>query len=219
MRHAVVGVLGGSGGVGASTFAAALAAAARPGVLCDLDPLGGGADVLLEIDEAAGARWSGLHLGGGRLAPRVLAEGLPRWGDVPVLALDSAAAPTAGAALQVLDAATELGTVAVDLGRASTPARAAVIGRCALVVVVVRAAVAPLAAAHAITAALDAPLGAVVRPGYVPADRAAHLIGATLLGALPDVATPIRGGKLARRLSRVAAAVLDGLPADVPVAA
>src|SRR3954469_13289994 len=106
----VVGVTGGSGGVGASTFAAVLAMVARPAVLVDLDPVGGGADVLLGIEAHPGARWSGVRLDGGRLEPTLLADGLPRWRDVAVLAADSGE-PSPGAALQVVDAARRLGTV------------------------------------------------------------------------------------------------------------
>ena len=89
MTGVVVGVIGGSGGVGASSFASVLAAAAVPSVLIDLDLAGGGADVLLGIEAVPGARWSGLQLDGGRLDPALLADGLPRWRDVAVLAAES----------------------------------------------------------------------------------------------------------------------------------
>src|SRR5690349_916184 len=62
----VLGVVGGSGGVGASSFAAVLAATAGRSLLVDLDVAGGGLDVVLGIEAEAGARWSGLHLAGGR---------------------------------------------------------------------------------------------------------------------------------------------------------
>ena len=187
MTSPVIGVVGGSGGVGASTFAAALAAAgAASAVLCDLDPVGGGIDVLLELDETRRARAGrACTSAAGGWRPTCCVDGLPRWGPVPVLALDTAAAAGAGTALQMLDAARAVGPVVVDLGRASTPARAARDRAVRAVVVVVRADVAPLAAAHAVVATLDVPLGVVVRPGCVPPDRAAHLVGARLLGTLP----------------------------------
>jgi secretion/DNA translocation related CpaE-like protein len=60
-RAPVVAVIGGSGGVGASTAAATLAClgAARPGAaaLVDTDPLGGGIDLLLGAERQAGWRW------------------------------------------------------------------------------------------------------------------------------------------------------------------
>src|SRR3954468_4077584 len=84
----VIGVVGGSGGVGASSFAAVLAVVAGDSVLVDLDVAGGGVDVLLGIERMAGARWSGLQLAGGRLAPTALISGLPHWGRCAVLAAD-----------------------------------------------------------------------------------------------------------------------------------
>lgn len=65
----VVTVVGGSGGLGASTLAAALACrAARRGVnvvLIDLDGLGGGLDLLLGAEAAAGWRWPRLAAAAG----------------------------------------------------------------------------------------------------------------------------------------------------------
>jgi hypothetical protein len=209
----VIGVLGGSGGVGASTFAAALALAAPAGVLLDVDPLGGGIDVLLGVEHEPGARWSGVRVGGGHLDPGLLADQLPRWGQVPVLALDGSP-PQPSDAVQVLAACAELGVVAVDLGRAPTPLRGAVVELCTLVVLVARAEVAPLAAAHAVLTGVDADIGAVLRPGCVPLARAAHLVGAAPLGRLPDVPAAMRGGRLSRRIYRVAAGVLDGVVSD-----
>lgn len=206
---AVIGVVGGSGGVGASTFAAALANAAPTGVLLDLDPVGGGMDVLLGVEHQLGARWSDVRVGGGYLDPELLADQLPRWGPVPVLALDGAP-PQPDDAVQVLAACAELGVVAVDLGRAPSALRAAVLELCTVVVLVARAEVAPLAAAHAVLMGIDASVGAVLRPGRVPTEQAAHLVGAEPFGRLPDVPAAMRGGRISRRICRVAAGVLDG---------
>src|SRR4051812_19306479 len=85
----VLGVVGGSGGVGASAFAAVLAAVAGESLLVDVDAAGGGVDVLLGIEAVDGARWSDLHLAGGRLDASVLLAGLPRWGPCAVLAADA----------------------------------------------------------------------------------------------------------------------------------
>jgi anion-transporting ArsA/GET3 family ATPase len=85
----VLGVIGGSGGVGASTFSAALAERAAQeyghAALVDLDPGRGGVDVLLGIEAVPGARWSGLQLDGGQLDPQALLQGLPSWREVAVL--------------------------------------------------------------------------------------------------------------------------------------
>jgi hypothetical protein len=208
MADVVVGVLGGSGGVGASRFAAAVAAAALPSTLVDVDGVGGGADVLLGIEAVAGARWSALQLDGGWLDPALLADGLPRWGSVAVLAAD-AGPPSATAALQVVEAAAELGTVVVDLPRAPSPMRDAVLRRCALCVVLAVAEVRELAAARSLLRTLPAtPVGAVVRRGALAVGDAAALLGVPLLGVLPVLD---RASGVPRATARVASGVVDGL--------
>lgn len=219
-RGAVLGVVGGSGGVGASSFAAVLAVVAGESVLVDLDVAGGGIDVVLGVEAAAGARWSGLRLAGGRLDPGLLLDGLPRAGPCAVLAAD-AATLDAEAVLQVLDAARSAASVVVlDLPRAQCPERAAAVLHCDLVVVVARADVAGLVAAHAMVSALpQIPLGVVVRRAEIDAREAADLVGVPLLGVLP----PLGSGRVVidprrppRQLSRVAAGVLSGLHARPP---
>jgi hypothetical protein len=207
MANVVVGVVGGSGGVGASTFAAALAAAAAPSTLVDVDAMGGGADVLLGIEGLPGARWSGLRLDGGRLDPALLTERLPRWGSVGVLAADVAPAPAA--AMQVVDAAAQLGTVIVDLPRPPSAVRDLMVQRCALCVVVVAAELRELAAARSLLRTLPAGLvGAVVRRGSLGGSDAASLLDVPLLGVLP---TLDRSSGVPRANGRVACGVLDGL--------
>jgi MinD-like ATPase involved in chromosome partitioning or flagellar assembly len=210
----VVGVVGGSGGVGASSFAAIVAAAAGGGVLVDLDVTGGGIDVALGIEATPGARWSGLRVAGGRLDPTTLVEGLPQWGPVAVLAADVPALDPS-AVLQVLEVATGAGLVVVDLPRASCPERAAALLHCDLVVVVARADVDGLVAAHAVTGALpELPTGLVARRGEVRAHEAAELVGCLLLGELPPLGgarLDLHPYRLPRVASRVAAGVLRGL--------
>jgi len=220
MTH-VIGVLGGSGGVGSSTFAAALAEAGEPSLLVDLDVVGGGVDVLLGIEDVPGARWSGLHLAGGRLDPEVLLEGLPRWGRCPVLAADSDSLDPAAIA-QVLDVAVAGGirTVVVDLPRHQCAERAATLLRCDLVVLLTRSDAAGLVATHAVTAVLpELALGVVVRRGEVAPEHAAELVGVPLLGVLPqlDRREPRpESQRLPRAHARVADGVLGGLREPVP---
>ncbi len=224
----VIGVVGGSGGVGASTFAAVLAAsaaAAGSAMLVDLDVCGGGVDVLLGIESADGARWSGLRVAGGRLDPQLLLDGLPRWRACAVLAADLAAlAPDA--VLQVLDAAGDaVGTVVLDLPRAQCAERAAGLLRCDLVVVLARCDWPGLVAAHATLSALpELPVGVVVRRGEVAVDEAAAMVATPLLGTLPALGAPLPklvSRRLPRATARVASGVLDGLrrPVLVPVPA
>lgn len=70
-RAPVVALVGGSGGLGASTLACALAyrAARLPGgaALVDLDALGGGIDLLLGAEQVDGWRWPRLNAADGHL--------------------------------------------------------------------------------------------------------------------------------------------------------
>ncbi len=66
-RGEVVAVIGGRGGAGASVFAVALAQAATDSLLVDLDPWGGGIDLLVGAETTPGVRWPDLSLQGGRL--------------------------------------------------------------------------------------------------------------------------------------------------------
>lgn len=220
----MIGVIGGSGGVGASSFAAVLAAVAGGAVLIDVDVVGGGIDVTLGIESTPGARWSGLHVAGGRLEPDALIGGLPRWGAVPVLAADVPDLD-ADAVRQVIDVAGAVGPVVLDLPRAARPERAAALATCALVVVLARGDVDGLVAAHALVSALpELPCGLVCRRGEVGAMDAARLVGRPLLGVLAPLTAHrmvLNSHRLPHGLVRVASGVLrglgpDGLAARVP---
>ena len=199
-------MIGGSGAVGASTFAAVLTSVAESGVLIDLDPVGGGIDVLLGIDDVPGARWSGLRVGGGYLDPAALATGLPRWRTVAVLAADEP--PDAESVAQVAASADELGPVVFDLPRAPSPLREAGLACCALCVVVAAATdVRTLVAARAVLRSLpDVPTGVVLRRGGFGVGEAVELLGAPLLGVLPPVDRPSERAAL-----RIAAGLVDGV--------
>jgi hypothetical protein len=212
----VVAVLGGSGGVGASSFAAVLAWVAGPSVLIDFDAAAGGIDVLLGIERQPGARWSEVQVDGGHLDPQDLVTGLPRWGPCAVLAADGGPVPPDSAG-QVVAVAAGHGPVVLDLGRQRDAAGEVVLGHCDLVVVLGRADVLGAAGAHTAVAALpDLPVGLVLRRGPVPGREVAAAIGAPLLGELP----PVRGAggdpswrRLPRAGARLAAGLLDGVRA------
>jgi secretion/DNA translocation related CpaE-like protein len=216
----VVGVVGGCGGAGASTFAAVLAAMAALGgrsVLVDLDPVAGGIDVLVGLEGVPGARWSGLLLGGGRLDPVVLVDGLPWWSSVAVLSADML--PEPDAVSQVMGAACQAGPVVVDLGRWDSPARTAAVLRCTITVLVCGADVRSVTGGRVVRAALgDRPLGVVVsrsRGGIAPVRRVAELVDAPLIGVVRarrrrgDV--PLDARSLPRPMARVAQGVLDAV--------
>lgn len=82
-----VSVIGGSGGVGATVLATALAQAAAwegPTALVDLDPWGPGADFSLGLERTGGLRWDSLDVTG-RLGGGMLRRALPRNGRLGVL--------------------------------------------------------------------------------------------------------------------------------------
>lgn len=82
---AVVAVIGGRGGAGASLFAVALAQAAADALLVDLDPWAGGIDLLVGGETAPGLRWPDLALQGGRLNWSAVRAALPRPRGISVL--------------------------------------------------------------------------------------------------------------------------------------
>ena len=121
-------VVGGAGGVGASSLAAALALRAGrhgPATLLDLDPDGPGAQRLLGLDEDAGVTWHDLTASPGRLGAAALRESLPGLGELSVLGWPTdgdrggCAAPAGLPVAEVLDAARRGSDwVVLDLPRA-----------------------------------------------------------------------------------------------------
>lgn len=154
-RARVVGVAGGSGGVGASTLAAAVAACAGaehrgpgmsqgsatglPVVLVDADPMGGGLERVLGLDGPDGTHWGRLAESAGRLGSSSLRGSLPRVGGVGVLGWGPGRRPEVGAAVvrETLDAARRTGRlVVVDLPRYDVPIAREALSRCDDLVVV-----------------------------------------------------------------------------------
>ena len=126
----VLGVLSGSGGSGASTFAAAAGqVAARSGgtVLLDLDPWGPGLGRLLGFDDVEGIRWDAVASAGGRLASRSLRAALPERDGLALLTYGAGPPPPLdGASVREVVAAAQRGgdRVAVDLPRTAIGALA-----------------------------------------------------------------------------------------------
>jgi secretion/DNA translocation related CpaE-like protein len=188
----VVGVLGGSGGAGATTLACALGqvAAARASTLVvDLDPLGPGCDRVLALDGDPGVRWDSLGTASGRLSGRSLREAVPRRDGLGVLGWGaSAAGPDVGAVRETLSAARRgHGFVVLDLPRPDELV-VEVAAQCAVVVVVVRPTVAGVASAVRRVASLPDPgrAGLVVRGHGVDPHRIAALVGAPVLTTMGD---------------------------------
>lgn len=149
----VVGVLGGSGGAGATTFACALGqVGARHGraLVIDADPLGPGVDRVLGLEGRHGVRWDGLCHTTGRLSARALREALPRREDLGALTWHAGQPATlqAFAVREVLSAARRgHDLVVVDLPRTLDPLVDEVAARCDRLLVVVVPTVAGVASA------------------------------------------------------------------------
>lgn len=190
----VVGVVGGSGGAGATTFACTLAlAAGRRGSAClvDVDPLGPGVDRVLGRDRVDGVHWDALQRTTGRLSARALRESLPRRDGLGVLTwgAGAAAAVQPFAVREALAAAVRGHEVVVlDLPRGGDGFRAELLGRCDRVVVVVRGGVPGVAAAARAVAGLvgSAELGLVVRGGALQAGEVEKAVGAPVLASVPE---------------------------------
>ncbi|SUE16407.1 membrane protein [Rhodococcus gordoniae] len=195
----VLAVVGGCGGAGASTFAAALAWAAghderRDTLLVDADPFGAGLDVLTGLEEHPGVRWSGLTVDGGRISARALRDAVPVWSSgVGVLSTDreNNERLTAGAAGSVVEAARGAGTTVVcDVGRSFGPVADAVITLADLTVLVVPARIGAVLSAARVARTLAArgePAGVVVRgpaPGGLRAADVADAVGVDVLTAM-----------------------------------
>ncbi|MDP9396016.1 MAG: CpaE-like family protein [Actinomycetota bacterium] len=161
-------VVGGCGGAGATTLAAALSlTAVRRGLttlLIDGDPLGGGIDLMLGAEDCAGLRWPGLASASGTVRGGALRDVLPSVGALTVLSWDRSDVLTVPvpAMEAVLDAARRgSDLVVVDLPRRVDEAGAAALARCDAALVVVPAQIRAVAAAARVAAALGMVAGEV----------------------------------------------------------
>lgn len=190
----LLGVIGGSGGAGATTFACALgqvAARSGPAVVVDTDPLGPGADRVLGLDDEPGVRWDDLGLTTGRLGARSFREALPARGGLGVLtwSAGSTVVVSTSTVRESLSAARRgHDVVVVDLPRASDPVVEETVVHCDLVVLVVRATVASIAAAARLVGRLPDRdrVGLVTRGSGVDPHSLAALTEVPLLVAMRD---------------------------------
>jgi len=194
-RGLTIGVVGGSGGSGATIFACALAqVAARsgPSVVIDADPLGPGADRILGLDLADGVRWDALGHTTGRLSARALRDSLPRRDGVAALSWYPGPQPRRlqpFAAREALSAARRgHDTVVLDLPRASDPLVDEIASRCDQVLVTVVTTVAGVAAAMRLCRRFPDPgaLGPVVRGPAMDDETLARAVGSPVLQRMGD---------------------------------
>ncbi|MCW2715987.1 MAG: hypothetical protein JWN88_3034 [Frankiales bacterium] len=194
---ALVAVVGGRGGAGATTLACALAvtAARRTSstLLIDGDPLGGGIDLVFGGEHDAGLRWPELRATSGRVPAAALTGALPRMSGLSVLSWDRGApapfsADAVGAVLSAGRRAHDL--VVVDLPRVLDDCGRAVLGASTCVLLVVPTEVRAAAAASTVAATL-APhcrdLRLITRgpsPSGLSGDQVASALGLRLFAQL-----------------------------------
>jgi secretion/DNA translocation related CpaE-like protein len=194
-----VAVVPGCGGAGASTLAAALALAAPrvdPGtrsVLVDLDPLGGGVDLLVGAEALPGLRWPALAGTRGRTGPDELRAALPTVEGTGVLSWDRGdpvelPVPALEAVLAAARAGHDL--VVLDVPRSGGAAADAALATAAAVLLVtpadVRSAAATARVARRLTGVV-ADVRLVVRESSgarLPAGPVARAVGLPLAGRL-----------------------------------
>jgi secretion/DNA translocation related CpaE-like protein len=193
-RGLTVAVVGGSGGVGATTFACAIGQmAARSGqtVVIDLDPLGPGIDRVLGLEACEGVRWDELGQTTGRLSARALRQALPRSTGLGVLTWNAGPHGTlqAFAVREALSAAQRgHDTVVLDLPRRRDDLLEEVVARCDRVLVVTAPTVAGVASAARVCAGFSDPrqLGLVVRGAGADSRDVARVVGAPVIAEMPD---------------------------------
>jgi secretion/DNA translocation related CpaE-like protein len=191
---AVVGVIGGAGGVGSTVFAAALAevlATDRDVLLVDADPAGAGIDRVLGTESLDGVRWDGLVQAAGRLSARSLRDALPRRARLSVLTWSSVHVDT----LSVEAARSAISTgrrgypvVVVDLARRVGPAVDDLLLRCDHLVLVTTTTVPAVSAAVRLAGRLPAVTGLVLRGsgGGVAPEEVAQVLGLPVLARMRD---------------------------------
>ncbi|MDR1431254.1 MAG: P-loop NTPase [Propionibacteriaceae bacterium] len=190
----VVALIGGSGGVGTSTFAAALALSAakkgRRAALVDVDPLGGGIDLLLGVERAEGWRWPSLRTAEGHIGD--IREYLPHVEGVAVVSMarespaDLAKEPLA-AIVQAMRRTHDL--VVLDAGRSLSGASREAVRLATRRLLLVTATVRGIAAADQVIRAYGCQVEVVLRrPAGAGADSGTvkDLLGFPVVAALPE---------------------------------
>jgi secretion/DNA translocation related CpaE-like protein len=226
-------VVGGSGGVGASTVAAGLAFVAarnKRTMLIDADPASGGLDLLLGAERMPGWRWPRLATARGHLGD--LTSQLPSVDGIHLLSMGRSESPPGwspqGEQLKavLLSAMRSHEITVVDLSRTLGAAAGEALRRAELAVLVVRDDIRGIAAGREVAGRLKGEcggLGIVVRHGRthrLEPSLVAGALGLPLLG--PFVEDPMlvlaaeRGdppGRSGRNgLSRLCRQLLDALP-------
>lgn len=188
----LVSVVGGSGGVGASTLATALAlAGSRRGLrslLLDADPLGGGLELVLGAERATGLRWGDLDATRGRLSAGSLADVLPTHRGLATLSWDRAVMSALPDSVpSVLTAAMRgFDLVVADVPRHLDEHGADIVGRSVLTLLVVAEEICAVGAARQVLARVQECAAAIAvfsvsRPGGIGTAAVVESLGHPVL--------------------------------------
>jgi secretion/DNA translocation related CpaE-like protein len=234
-RAYTIGVVGGRGGAGASTFAVALSlrsARRRPTCLIDADPLSGGVELVLGSEGMDGLRWPDVAATQGRISAAAFRAALPEHRGVSVLSWSrGAAAPVEAATMRTMlvAASRSCGLLVLDLPRRLDSAATEALGACHHLIVVATADIRSVGAAsvvlsdtrrHGVETSLLVRTAGVAGP---TPEAVAEALGLSLAGVIPTrrsvartidagLGLPARG-PLARRCDEVLACLLpDGIP-------
>lgn len=224
----LVSMVGGSGGVGASTLAVALGIAAQRrglrSLLFDADPLGGGLELLMGAEGAEGLRWHDFDATRGRLSAGSLADVLPvhrgvstlSWGPAGTAVLPAAVPSVLTAAVRGFD------LVVADVPRHLDGFGVDIVGRSVLSVLVVAEDICGVGAARHVLDRLQQVASSIVvvtvgRPGGIGPAAVSDALGLPVL-ARHRVDRRIRpavdrglGPRRSRSARRTATALLDTL--------
>ncbi|TCC29858.1 septum site-determining protein Ssd [Kribbella sindirgiensis] len=228
--------VGGCGGAGSTTLAAAVAVLGnRRGfrtMLIDGDPLGGGVELALGIEHDPGDRWPKLLNASGRVSAAALRSALPSVDGLSVLSWDQSGVTvlppdTMSSVIGAAQRSTDL--VVLDLPRRADPAVEEGFIRSTATLLVVPCDVRSVAAAKRLSGPLRAVAGDLrvvardSRPGLAPTDVATHLSLplATKLGHVRGLATAMDQGHLPLNprssLTRTATTLLNLFPPPSPL--
>lgn len=189
----LVSVIGGAGGAGASTIAAALAVhTSRRGsttLLLDADRYGGGLDLVVGLEHEPGVRWGDVTRQDGPMTARSLGDVLPRVGNLATLSFGREALEPPPMDAIVAAALRGFEVVVADVSRQLDGWSSGALARSVLTVVVVPEDVRAVSASSALIAVLRDRTPAVVavaaarRPGISRA-ALAETLGVPVLSRL-----------------------------------
>lgn len=221
----VVCVVPGRGGAGASDLACVLALASPVHtLLIDADPLGGGLDVRMGLEEAPGLRWSDLASSRGRVSPRALSGALPSAAgiaaQVSVVSADRGASATPPA--EAVDALVQagrrgFGLTVVDCPRSPGDVTRLIWSRSRLGIVVVPTDLLGAVASASLISAMRQACPDVrvilrrARERGIDADDVARVLGVPVLGVVDEDKRLAEGELLASARSRSVGALADSV--------